>query len=188
MCDHYGLGCLILAVNVIDRFLSRQLLAPADLQLFGAAAMLVASKLKDDESPTLSNMCACAENAFALETLQVCLCVGPNISRSLSLSPSLSSSLSVCVRTCGPAMLVASKLKDDESPTLGNMCACAENAFAPETLQVCVCVSLCAYVYVRACVCVCVCTCAVREPLQLLWSHCVAFFLLSPPFLSCVTV
>lgn len=71
VCDHYRLQCLQLAVNVIDRFLSVVQLAPDDLQLYGAAAMLVASKLKDEDSPTLANICACAANAFTTHQLQV---------------------------------------------------------------------------------------------------------------------
>jgi hypothetical protein len=60
-----------LAISILDRYLSATKVAPAYLQTFGAAALMIASKLKDEEPPTLGLLCQCAAHHFDQEELKV---------------------------------------------------------------------------------------------------------------------
>jgi hypothetical protein len=67
---------LFLAVNIIDRFLSRKVVGLGKLQLVGATAMLIACKYEEVLSPKISNFVDVASESFTInevETAERCI-------------------------------------------------------------------------------------------------------------------
>ena len=63
---------LFLAVNIIDRFLSKRQVAKDKLQLVGATCLLIASKMEDMWPPLVRDLVYVASNAFTKQDLKKC--------------------------------------------------------------------------------------------------------------------
>jgi len=61
---------LFLAVNIIDRFLSKRQVAKDKLQLVGATCLLIASKMEDMWPPLVRDLVYVASNAFTKQDLK----------------------------------------------------------------------------------------------------------------------
>eukprot|EP00122_Pirum_gemmata_P012933 Pgem_evm1s12027 len=70
VCDQYSLSCVSLAVNYVDRFLSKEKEDHEELQCVGAAALLIASKIKDVTPLNPNLLCVCSDHAFPVESLK----------------------------------------------------------------------------------------------------------------------
>ncbi len=55
---------LFLAVNIIDRFLSKRVVSLAKLQLVGITCMFIAAKVEEIIAPSASNFLYCAEESY----------------------------------------------------------------------------------------------------------------------------
>lgn len=55
---------LFLAVNIIDRFLSKRVVSLAKLQLVGITCMFIAAKVEEVVAPSASNFLYCAEESY----------------------------------------------------------------------------------------------------------------------------
>lgn len=60
---------LYLAVNYIDRFLSKKNVSPSKLQLVGLLALFIAAKYEEINCPSLHDICAIANNQFPEEEI-----------------------------------------------------------------------------------------------------------------------
>lgn len=76
---------LWIAINIVDRFLSRRVVSLVKLQLVGVTAMFVASKYEEIMAPSVEEFSFMTENTYSREEilkgekiiLQVCLAICP---------------------------------------------------------------------------------------------------------------
>eukprot|EP00121_Abeoforma_whisleri_P012038 Awhi_evm1s11112 len=70
VCFQCRLSCIGLSVNYVDRYLSSKQVLPSQLQCVGASALLIASKIKEINPLSVSQLCSLSDNAFSSDNLK----------------------------------------------------------------------------------------------------------------------